>query len=138
MNYWLFKTEPDCFNYSDLEKLGRDDWNGVRNFVALKFMRQMHNKDLGFIYHTGKEKAIVGVAQIEGTYYQDPKETDSKWITIDVTPRYRFNKSVTLAQIKAETDFQDWELVRLSRLSIMPVPENIWKLIHIMGETPFK
>lgn len=130
MAYWLAKTEPESFSYADLEKLGRDTWNGVKNFAALKHMKNMRPGDLVFIYHTGKEKAIVGVAEVVSPSYPDPNETDSRFIVVDVEPRYRLDRPVTLQEIKANTIFQEWVLVRQSRLSVMPVTEEHWQFIH--------
>lgn len=130
MAYWLAKTEPDSFSYADLEKLGQDRWNGVKNFAALKHMRNMELGDLVFIYHTGKEKAIVGVAEVISTAYPDPNETDERFIVVDVKPRYSLDRPVTLKEIKSNALFQEWELVRQSRLSVMPVSEEHWQFIH--------
>ncbi len=130
MAYWLAKTEPEAYSYSDLERLGRDRWNGVKNFAALKHISHMKPGDLLFIYHTGKEKAVTGVAEIVSHPYPDPTETDSRWILVDVEPRYRLNRPVTLKEIKQNPVFQEWELVRQSRLSVMPVTEAHWTLIH--------
>lgn len=141
MAYWLAKTEPESFSYSDLEKLGQDRWNGVKNFAALKHMKQMELGDLVFIYHTGKEKAIIGVAEVISTSYPDPNETDERFIVVDVKPRYPLNRPVTLKEIKNNALFQEWELVRQSRLSVMPVSEEHWKYIlelsklHYEGKT---
>ena len=129
MAYWLAKTEPESFSYGDLEKLGQDRWNGVKNFAALKHMKQMELGDLVFIYHTGKEKAIVGVAEVISTFYPDPNETDERFIVVDVKPRYPLDRPVTLKEIKSNALFQEWELVRQSRLSVMPVSEEHWKYI---------
>lgn len=133
MAYWLLKTEPETFSYGDLERLRRDRWNGVKNFAALKHLRQMHPGDLAFIYHTGKEKAIVGVAEIVTEAYPDPAESDERFIVADVIPRYSLKHPVTLKEIKADPLFQAWELVRLSRLSVMPVPETLWNAILSLG-----
>lgn len=135
MNYWLAKTEPDVFSYSDLESLGKDDWGGVKNFAALKHMRSMKPGDRVFIYHTGKERSVVGVAEVIGEYYPDPKEDDPRWITIDLKPLYPFNRPVTLKEVKSHPEFFNWELVTQSRLSVMPVPTEIWKAIHQLGVT---
>ncbi len=129
MHYWLAKTEPETYDYADLERLGRDRWNGVKNFTALRHIRHMEPGDLLFIYHTGKEKAIVGVAQVVSAPYPDPNETDSRFILVDVVPQYRLNKPVTLKEIKALPEFSQWELVRQSRLSVMPVSEEHWQRI---------
>jgi predicted RNA-binding protein with PUA-like domain len=132
--FWLLKTEPETFSYADLERLGRDRWNGVRNFKALKHMRDMQTGDRAFIYHTGKEKAIVGVAEIIQPPYPDPEEADPRFIVVDVAPRYKLVRPVTLKEIKQNPAFEQWELVRQARLSVMPVPEHHWLLIHQLAE----
>lgn len=129
MAYWLLKTEPETFSYPDLERIGRDRWNGVKNFVALRYMRDMKPGDLSFIYHTGKEKAIVGIAEIVSPFYPDPAETDSRFIVIDIEPRGRLPRPVTLKEIKADAGFSDWQLVTQSRLSVMPVREEYWQKV---------
>ncbi|HYG56591.1 MAG TPA: EVE domain-containing protein [Symbiobacteriaceae bacterium] len=132
MAYWLMKTEPDEFSYADLEQRGSEPWNGVRNAAALKHMRAMQEGDLFLFYHTGKEKAIVGVGRISRAPYPDPAETDDRYVVVDVTPAYRFAQPVTLAAVKADPRFADWELVRQSRLSVMPVSTEQWHWIHAM------
>lgn len=134
MAYWLAKTEPESYSYTDLERLGRDRWNGVKNFAALKHISKMVPGDLVFIYHTGKEKAIVGVAEVVSPAYQDPDETDDRFILADVEPRYRLGRPVTLKEIKANPVFQQWELVRQSRLSVMPVTPEHWQMLHSMAK----
>jgi predicted RNA-binding protein with PUA-like domain len=134
MAYWLAKTEPESFSYADLQHLGRDRWNGVKNFAALKHLKNMKPGDLLFIYHTGKEKAIVAVAEIVTLPYPDPNETDSRFIVVDVEPRYPLIRPVTLKEIKATIAFQKWELVRQSRLSVMPVTPEHWQLIHSIAQ----
>lgn len=134
MAYWLAKTEPESFSYADLQQLGHDRWNGVKNFAALKHIKNMKPGDLLFIYHTGKEKAIVGVAEIVSPPYPDPNETDSRFIVVDVEPRYLLSRPVTLKEIKATTAFHSWELVRLSRLSVMPVTQEHWQLVHVIAK----
>lgn len=126
MAYWLAKTEPESFSYSDLVRLGKDRWNGVRNFVALRHMRQMQPGDQVFIYHTGKEKAIVGIAEVASLPYQDPEAEDSRFIVVDVIPGKLLAHPVTLKEIKASQTFDDWELVTQSRLSVMPVSAENW------------
>ncbi len=130
MAYWLVKTEPTEYNYNDLERLGRDRWNGVRNFKALNNIKKMLPSDLVFVYHTGKEKAIIGVAEVVSKPYPDPGESDPKLIVADMLPRYRLPYPVSLKTIKTNPAFQDWELVHLPRLSVMPVREDYWRLVH--------
>ena len=132
MAYWLAKTEPDTFSYADLEQLNRDRWNGVRNFAALKHMRQMQPGDQVFIYHTGKEKAIVGIAAVVSTAYPDPDAEDVRFIVVDFAPVRLLDRPVTLKEIKISHDFTTWELVTQSRLSVMPVSVENWhKVIAI-------
>lgn len=127
MAYWLLKTEPETYSYQDLVKLGRDSWDGVRNFTARRHISAMKPGDLAFIYHTGKEKAIVGVARVISEPYKDPGE--SRFLWVDVEPVAKLPRPVTLAEVKADPRFAEWELVRLSRLSVMPVPQELWQLI---------
>jgi predicted RNA-binding protein with PUA-like domain len=129
MSYWLAKTEPETFSYADLERLKKDMWDGVRNFTAAKHIKAMQPGDLILIYHSGKEKAIVGVAEAVSAPYPDPTSTDPRFVTIDVIPRYRLNRPVSLREIKARPEFAEWELVRQSRLSVMPVTASHWQLI---------
>lgn len=136
MSFWLAKTEPETFSYSDLERLKKDMWDGVRNFTAAKHIKAMQPGDLIFIYHSGKEKAIVGVAEAASEPYPDPTSDDSRFFTIDVIPRYRLTRPVTLHEIKSIAAFAEWELVRQSRLSVMPVPDSLWQLImELSGQT---
>ena len=135
MAYWLMKTEPDEFSYVNLEERGREPWNGVKNPTALKHMRAMAEGDLFLFYHTGDQRAVVGVGRITRTAYPDPQESDPKWAVVDVAPAYRFVQPVTLAAIKADPQFAQWELVRQSRLSVMPVSPDHWRAIHAMGAT---
>lgn len=134
MAYWLAKTEPDSFNYADLERLGKDRWNGVRNFVALRHMRQMQPGDLVFIYHTGKEKAVIGIAEVVSHPYPDPDSEDSRFIVVDFTPQQRLKRPVGLKEIKASPIFAGWELVTQSRLSVMPVSADHWQTIIAWSE----
>ncbi|HLN65096.1 MAG TPA: EVE domain-containing protein [Symbiobacteriaceae bacterium] len=135
MAYWLMKTEPDEFSYTNLEERGREPWNGVKNPTALKHMRAMVEGDLFLFYHTGDQRAVVGVGRITKAAYPDPQESDPKWVVVDVVPAYRFAQPVTLAAIKADAQFAQWELVRQSRLSVMPVSPEHWLAIHAMGAT---
>ncbi len=130
MAYWLAKTEPESYSYTDLERLKHDQWNGVKNFAALKHLNKMQPGDLVFIYHTGREKSIIGVAEIVSYSYPDPAEQDKRLVVVDVEPRYRLDRPVSLKEIKQNAIFQNWELVRQSRLSVMPVTEEHWLLIH--------
>lgn len=127
--YWLLKTEPETYSYADLVTRGKDMWEGVRNFQAAKFLKSMQPGDLAFIYHSGKQRAIVGIAEICSHPYPDPTASDTRWVTVDIRPKEELARPVTLKEIKSEPTFANWELVRLSRLSVMPVPPRVWTSI---------
>ena len=133
MNKWLLKTEPDEFSYDDLEKKTSEPWDGVHNFAALKHMRAMRPGNLALVYHTGKERRIVGICQVLTEPHPDPDESDERFILVDVAPKERLARPVTLAKIKEDDRFSDWELVRLPRLSVMPVPDEHWTRILDMA-----
>ena len=133
MANWLFKIEPDCFSYTDLETAGATAWDGVSNALARKHLRAAAVGDRVFLYHTGKEKAIVGIMEV----IAGPRAAtdDPKSVVLDVKPVKRLKNPVTLAAIKADESLADWELVRISRLSVMPVPPAIWKKIEAMSKS---
>ena len=127
MNYWLLKSDPDTYSYNDLEREKRTVWDGVRNNQALGFLRRMHKGDLALIYHSGKDKHIAGLAEIVSGPYPDPEDDDEKLVVVDIRAKRRVQQPVTLAQIKADPVFADFHLVRMSRLSVMPVSAGLWK-----------
>lgn len=135
MAYWLAKTEPDTFSYADLERLKRDRWNGVRNFAALKHMRQMQLGDQVFIYHTGKQKAIIGIATVVRVAYPDPEAENDRFIVVDFAPERLLDRPVTLKEIKTSQEFTTWELVTQSRLSVMPVSVETWNKVIALSQT---
>ena len=133
-NYWLFKTEPSVYGYGDLEKAGHAVWDGVGNPLALKYLRAMQAGDLAFIYHTGGEKQIVGIATVTRGGYPDPKADDSRLAVVDLQPKQKLAKPVTLTTVKSRPEFADFELVRMGRLSVMPVSAARWKqLLALAG-----
>ncbi|MER3491441.1 MAG: EVE domain-containing protein [Mastigocladus sp. ERB_26_2] len=127
MAYWLLKTEPEEYSYSDLEHNGSTVWNGVSNALALKHLRTMTIGDLALIYHTGKERRIIGVAEVTSQPYPDPKLDDVKRVVVDLRPLQRVPQPVSLAQIKQDSSFADFDLLRLPRLSVVPVSESHWQ-----------
>jgi predicted RNA-binding protein with PUA-like domain len=135
MAYWLFKTEPETFSWEMQKKRGErgEPWSGVRNFQAAKNMKAMRRGDLGFFYHTGEEKQIVGIVEVIGEYRPDPSDETKRFGLVDVKAVEDFKTPVTLAAIKAEPKFKDMVLVRYSRLSVQPVTPEAWKLICKMG-----
>jgi predicted RNA-binding protein with PUA-like domain len=134
MRLWLFKTEPSDYAYDDLVRDKRSVWSGVANNQALQHIRNIHSGDLALIYHTGDEKAVVGVASIVTNAYPDPQAGDPKIVVVDVKPKKKLKHPVTLKQIKAEPALKEWDLVRNSRLSVMPVSEAIWRRIEQLSE----
>lgn len=130
MPFWLLKTEPDTYSYGNLEKAGKDSWDGARNYKAQKYMRSMKPGDMVFIYHTGKERSIIGVAGVISLPYPNPGSLDKNFVMVDVEARYRLARPVTLKEIKAEPSLSDWELVTNSRLSVMPVSEMQWNWVY--------
>jgi predicted RNA-binding protein with PUA-like domain len=127
MNYWLLKTEPSVYSFADLQRDRKTTWDGVSNNVALKHLRSMKKGDSAFLYHTGNEKAIVGIVDIASAPFADPKNSDPRLVVVDIKPREPLAHPVTLAQVKADPAFREFALVRLSRLSVMPVSESHWK-----------
>ena len=130
MAKWLLKTEPDSYSWDDLVRDKKATWDGVRSPVALKHIRSMKKGDLALIYHTGNEKQIVGVAEVTSDAYPDPKEADERIAVIDLKPKSKLKSPVTLSTIKSDSAFKGWELVRISRLSVMPVPDAMWKRLE--------
>lgn len=124
---WLLKTEPNEYSYTDLEKESTAVWDGVKNALALKNMRTMLPGEEVFIYHTGKERRIMGFAQVASNAYPDPKLNDIKRLVIDIRAVRKLAKPITLAQIKQDEKFSGFDLLRLPRLSIVPVLPQYWQ-----------
>ncbi|MBI2620129.1 MAG: EVE domain-containing protein [Ignavibacteriales bacterium] len=132
-SYWLLKTEPGAYSYDDLERDKKTVWDGVMNPVALKNIRSMRKGDRVFIYHTGAQKAVVGIAEVSGSPYPDPKANDPKIMVVEIRSIKRLRSPVSLSSIKSSRSFAGFELVRLPRLSVMPVSTPHWNLILAMG-----
>jgi predicted RNA-binding protein with PUA-like domain len=132
MNY-LFKEEPGNYSYDDLARDGGTSWTGVKNPLAQKHLRGVKKGDRIFFYHTGDEKAVVGVCRAAGDAYADPKDKTGKLYAVDVEPVKKLKSPVTLASIKADTRFADFPLTRMPRLSVMPVPQETWDAIVKMS-----
>ena len=130
---WLFKEEPTHYSYDDLVRDGRTSWTGVRNPVAQKHLSAVRKGDRIFFYHTGKEKAVVGIARAAGAAYPDPADTSGKLHAVDVEPVRKLARPVTLAAIKADKAFASFPLTRIPRLSVMPVTDEEWERIEKMS-----
>src|SRR5512147_26104 len=133
-SYWLLKTEPTTYSFDRLVQEGQAVWDGVRNNLALKYLREMKAGDHLLIYHSGADKAVVGQAKVVKAAYPDPSADDPKIVVVDLVPAGKLPKPVPLAAIKAESSLADLPLVRMPRLSVMPVPVDAWKKILAMGK----
>src|SRR5690348_17870717 len=111
MAYWLLKTEPDCYSFADLLRDKRTAWDGVTNALALKHIRSMQKGDAALIYHTGDERAAVGIADVVSAPYADPKEADEKLVVVDLKPKKKLDRPVSLSNIKADKTFEGWDLL---------------------------
>ncbi len=132
VNYWLAKQEPSGprgYNFETLKKDKKTVWDGVHNNLALKHMRNMKSGDLVLFYHTGDERQIVGIMKIISNPYPNPKEEKVRFIVVDVMYKKSLKRTVTLDELKKQKTFKNWELLRISRLSVMPVPKDIWDAI---------
>jgi len=132
VNYWLAKQEPSGprgYNFETLKKDKKTIWDGVHNNLALKHMRKIKNGDLILFYHTGDERQIVGIMEVISDPYSNPKEDNKRFIMFDVKYKKSLKRPITLDEMKKQKKFQKWELIRISRLSVMPVPKQIWDTI---------
>ena len=133
MAQWLVKEEPDHYGYEQLEKDGRTVWAGVKNPLAQKHLRSIRKGDRILYYHTGKEKAVVATAKAASDAYADPADRSGKLYAVDIVPEAPLAHRVTLADIKADAAFASFALVRMSRLSVMPVSDAEWTRIERMS-----
>ena len=137
MNYWLAKQEPSGprgYNVLQLQKDKKTMWDGVHNNLALKHIRNMKKGDLIFFYHTGDERQVVGIMSVISNPYPNPEEENKRFVVVDVKFKKLLKTPVTLETIKKQKKFKDWELLRISRLSVMPVPKIIWDYIIKMSQ----
>src|SRR2546429_5402984 len=132
-SYWIVKTEPSTYSYDDLAGQRTAVWDGVKNNLALKYLRQMKPGDRVLIYHTGDEKAVVGVAEVASEAYADPKQKDPKLAVVDLRAVGRLPRPVPLAEIKQDRAFADLGLVRMGRLSVMPASVEQYNRLRKMG-----
>ena len=130
---WLVKEEPTHYGFDALVKDRKAVWSGVRNALAQKHLRAMKKGDRVLYYHTGDEKAVVGVARTLSGPYADPEDASGKYVAVDLAPVTRLPRPVPLAEIKADPAFKDFPLVRIARLSVMPVSDAEWARIERMA-----
>ena len=132
-NFWLVKQEPSSYSWSDFVADGETSWTGVRNFAARNYLRKMQKGDEVFFYHSGDEKAVVGIAKVVRIAYPDATADEGDWSTVDLAPVKPVAKPVTLREIKSNPRLKGILLVRQSRLSVMPLPEPEFREIESMG-----
>jgi predicted RNA-binding protein with PUA-like domain len=135
MAQWLVKEEPEHYGYDQLERDRKTVWAGVKNPLAQKHLRGIKRGDRIFYYHTGKEKAVVAVAKAASDAYPDPSDESGKLYVVDVVPEKKLARPVTLAEIKADAAFSGFALVRMSRLSVMPVSDAEWARIEKLSRS---
>ena len=135
MAHWLMKSEPGTWSWDDQVRDGVAEWDGVRNHQASNNLKAMQPGDLAFFYHSVNEKRIVGIVEVVKTYYPDPSDPSGRFGMVDVKAIRPMTRPVTLAEIKAEPRLADIALVRQSRLSVMPIEDEHWRLLCAMGET---
>lgn len=131
MAYWLLRSEPDAYSWDDLVRDGATEWDGVRNYAARNFLKEMKPGDRALFYHSQKDKAAVGVMEVTRAWKADGK--DGQWASVAVKPVEPLAKPVTLSAIKAEPKIAKLEMLRQSRLSVTPVRADEWKLLLAMG-----
>lgn len=132
MNYWMVKTEPSSYSWEDFSKKGEDIWDGVRNYQARNFLKEMRQGDPVLFYHSGKDKAVVGLAEVSAEAFPDPK--DQAWVAVGLKAKLALKNPVTLAAIKGEDGLSDMLMLRQSRLSVMSVTKEEFNLILILSK----
>jgi predicted RNA-binding protein with PUA-like domain len=132
-NFWLVKQEPSSYSWSDFVADRQTSWTGVRNYAARNNLRRMHKDDEVLFYHSGDDKAVVGIAKVVRTAYQDSTAKEGDWSTVDLAPVKPLRRSVTLHEIKSRSRLKGIALVRQSRLSVMPLAESEFREIVKMG-----
>ncbi|MFY0308440.1 EVE domain-containing protein [Leisingera sp. D0M16] len=137
MRYWLFKSEPSTWSWDDQVSKGDagEEWDGVRNYQARNFMREMSIGDRGFFYHSQKEKSVVGIVEVCAEAHPDSTTEDDRWECVDIKAVRAFAKPVSLDQIKADPRLEEMVLVKNSRLSVQPVSDAEWAAVCALGET---
>ncbi len=135
MNYWLVKSEPDTYGYDRLEREGKTMWEGVRNYAARNNLRAMKKGDWVLFYHSVTGMEVVGICKVDQEAYPDPTAEKGDWSVVDVVPVKRFVKPVSLQTIKATSELQNTALIRIGRLSVMPLEKAEFEKILELGET---
>jgi predicted RNA-binding protein with PUA-like domain len=133
-NKWLFKSDPEHYSYQDLERDKKTVWDGISNNLALKHLRNVRRGDEVMIYHSGGERAVVGLAEVLSDPYPDPKKKEPRLVVVDIAARGTVSRRVGLDEIKKQAGLKDFDLVRLPRLSVMPVSEKQWTALMALAK----
>ena len=133
-NFWLVKQEPSTYSWSDFVAEGQTAWTGVRNYTARNNLRKMQRGDDVLFYHSGEEKAVVGIAKVTRTFYSDPTAKDGDWSAVDLAPVRVLKRPVTLREIKSNSRLKQMPLIRQSRLSVMPLNADEFREILAMAD----
>ena len=134
MARWLLKTEPDCYSWDQFARDKKTVWDGIGNALALKHIRSMKKGDHALIYHTGEERQAIGIAEIVSNPYPDPKGEDDRLVVINIKIGKKLPHPVPLSDIKADPTFAGWDLIRNSRLGVVPVPDKFWHRIEELAK----
>lgn len=134
-SYWMVKQEPETYSWTDFVNDGRTDWSGVRNYQARNNLREMKNGDRVLFYHSGKDKAVVGLAEVVKSAYKDPTADDPQWVAVDLKPLKPFATPVLLAAIRYDKRLSQLPLIRQSQLSVMPLTKDEFDVIVTMGNS---
>jgi len=130
---WLFKSDPEHYSFADLQRDGKAVWDGISNNLALQNLRRIRRGDQVLIYHSGDERAVVGTAEVTSDPYTDPKQNDPKLVVVDLAARDKLVRPIGLDEIKKQSGVKDFDLVRMPRLSVMPVSEEQWRMIMALA-----
>ncbi|MBL0066904.1 MAG: EVE domain-containing protein [Bacteroidetes bacterium] len=129
MNYWLVKSDPETYSWHDLLKDGKTSWDGVRNYAARIHLKGMKKGDKVLVYHSGNESSVIGIASVSKEFYQDPTTSDIAWVSVELKAEKAPPNSVTLKQIKSEKSLSNIGLVKIGRLSVMPLTKEEFETI---------
>jgi predicted RNA-binding protein with PUA-like domain len=134
MNYWILKSEPSTYSFSDLLRDKKTCWDGIRNYLARNNLRAMHVGDIALFYHSGDDKAVVGISKIVKLAYQDPK-TEENWSAVDIKSVKILKRPVTLSELKADKVLKNIQLVKQSRLSVSPLTNEEYNRIIDLSQS---
>ncbi|HAP00405.1 MAG TPA: EVE domain-containing protein [Bacteroidetes bacterium] len=133
MNYWLVKSDPETYGWKEIIADKKTDWTGVRSYAARNHLRGMKKGDQVLFYHSNKDTAVVGIVKVTKEFFQDPTTDEDAWVAVELSPLKAFKKMVTLNEIKKEKSLSNIGLIKIGRLSVMPVTENEFSKIIEMG-----